>query len=227
MKRSLVVTEDGSHTIYSEQFAQHYHSTHGAVQESIHVFINCGLRHYIEQQQKIGHTSKQIHVFEVGFGSGLNALLSQLYLNASYTLYYETVELYPLSVENCEHLDFNLPHAQAHEVLQLLHKAPWEIPVTITPTFTLYKLQCNVLQHALKGIDIVYFDAFSPEAQPELWTIDIFEKLYTAMTPGGVLTTYCAKGEVRRKLQTVGFEVERLPGPPGKREILRASKIGV
>lgn len=218
MHNTLYLTEDGSHTLYSPHFDQHYHSTHGAVQESMHIFIKSGLQHYLEK-----HQAPSVRIFEVGFGTGLNALLSQLYfqqINIDYT----SVELYPITEDCYSNLRFNLPLAHAEEALLALHRAPWNTGVRLSPTFQLHKLQQDLRLYTPQAIDVVYFDAFSPEAQPELWDEPIFERLYKAITPGGILVTYCAKGEVRRCLQHVGFEVERIAGPIGKRHILRATK---
>ena len=207
---SIVPTADGSKTIYSGRFGEHFHSTFGAASESMHVFIEAG---YLATE------IDPVSVLEIGFGTGLNAWLTlqQAGKLHRYT-YYEAIELYPIdNVTVCELTD--------DPIFRCLHTAPWEQPVEIIPDFVLHKRKSDLLQTTfIRKIDVVYFDAFSPAVQPEMWSRDIFANLYTAMNPGAVLTTYCAKGAVRRTLQSVGFVVERLPGPAGKREILRARK---
>lgn len=225
MSKTLFVTADGSHTLYSEQFAQHYHSTHGALQESMHIFLQCGLLHYISGCRE--HTElldRPIRIFEVGFGTGLNALLSSLYMDQSRPIHYQAVELYPVDAAEYQQLQFHLPFDEAYRLLQEMHQAPWNVPVELGSHFTLHKIHGDAVKYPPTEVDVVYFDAFSPDVQPELWALEMFQRLFAAMTVGGVLVTYCAKGEVRRRMQAAGFKVERIPGPPGKREILRATK---
>ena len=207
---SVALTADGSKTLYSGRFGEHYHSTFGAVSESKHVFIEAG------------YLATAVHpssVLEAGFGAGLNAWLTlqQAGRLRRYTRY-ETIELYP--IDEC-----TVCKLSNDDIFRNLHTAPWEQQVEITPHFVLHKRKNDLLQAAFfHKYDVVYFDAFSPAVQPEMWTTDIFVRLYAAMNLGAILTTYCAKGSVRRNMQSVGFDVERLPGPEGKREILRARK---
>lgn len=200
-------TEDGSPTLYSESVGEHYHSLYGARAESMHIFIEAGLR---------ACTKSPIRIFEVGMGTGLNAYLTLL---ENRPCYYETIEKYPIE----ETLACNL---YEDELFRALHQVEWEKEISLTPMFLFHKRQADLLQLTWSELpfDVVYFDAFSPERQPEMWEESIFADIYSHMNQGGILTTYCAKGEVRRRLQRVGFRVERLPGPKGKREILRAIK---
>lgn len=217
MERKVILTEDGSSTLYVSDIDECYHSTHGAVQESEHIFIKAALEH---------HASKRLSVLEVGFGTGLNALLtfraSQKYgLHVTYT----GIEKYPLTLDEAKQLNYARTD-QEREVFRCMHAAPFSVSGQLSSCFYFSKLCTDFLDISLsfEAYDIVYMDAFSPEKQPELWTQDSMKRLYDSMRIGGILTTYCAKGYVRRNLQSVGFVVERLPGPPGKREILRATK---
>lgn len=210
-------TCDGSITLYNGNIDECYHSMFGARNESMHIFIKSGL----EQCKKTS-----INVLEVGFGTGLNAFLTALEaekLNAD--IHYTTLELYPLTDTIYSQLPY--PQTEQEKTLFLqLHTSPWEQSVQITPHFSITKLQADLCTIQFDNtFDCIFFDAFSPEKQPELWSKSIFEKLYSAMNPGSLLTTYCAKGIVRRTMQDVGFMVERIAGPVGgKREILRARK---
>jgi tRNA U34 5-methylaminomethyl-2-thiouridine-forming methyltransferase MnmC len=208
---SVTITADSSKTLYSEHFGEHYHSTFGAASESNHVFIRAGY---------LSTTIRPVSALEIGFGTGLNAWLSlQQSTKLQLRTFYEAIELYPIpECTICELSD--------DAVFRSLHTAPWEQPVEITPDFVLHKRKSDLLQTVFtRTFDVVYFDAFSPAAQPEMWSRDIFAKLYAAMNFDAILTTYCAKGEVRRTMQNVGFTVERLPGAMGKREMLRARKM--
>jgi tRNA U34 5-methylaminomethyl-2-thiouridine-forming methyltransferase MnmC len=211
----IQLTADGSHTLFIPEMDEHYHSVNGAVQESYHVFIEAGL-----QRMK----SSSVRVLEIGFGTGLNAFLTLLH--AGVPVEYYTVELYPLPLDVVRSLNYGkIICPGKEELFRSLHMAAWDMPVKITDLFTLHKIQGDSNACALPGdIGLVYFDAFAPGKQPEMWNQDIFTKLYQSMIPNGVLTTYCAKGSVRRMMQEAGYSVERIPGPPGKREMLRATK---
>ena len=216
---TLHQTADGSATLYSGEMQESYHSLNGALQESKHVFIEAGLKHC---------STKNIHVFEVGFGTGLNALLTwgeakRSNLNISYT----TVEAFPLSLDIISAIGYDaLEPSLPKEAFQQMHQAIWNCPVILEKTcFTLEKIIGDFTTMSFQSrFDLIYFDAFAPEKQPEMWEERLFAHLFAHLNDNGILVTYCAKGEVRRRLQRCGFTVERLPGPPGKREMLRAVK---
>lgn len=218
----LYQTEDGSLTLYNPSIGEHYHSTHGAIQESKHIFIGYGLREKLSNPP-----ARPLRILEIGFGTGLNTLLSwQMSIQVAHPIHYTTLELYPLEPAVYQQLHFELDEGfDTHERLQQLHNTPWDVPKALDEYLTLYKRHVNLIDVSLDGVyDLVYFDAFSPEAQPELWSEEVFRRIASACNPGAILTTYCAKGEVRRRLQRAGFVVERLAGPPGKREVLRATR---
>ena len=207
---SIFPTGDGSKTLFSDRFGEHYHSTYGAVNESNHIFIDAGYR---------ATDCDPVSVLEAGFGTGLNAFLT---LREAGRLqrhtYYESIELFPVDISIIRQIS-------SHNRFMEIHDCPWEQESHITSYFTLLKRNADLSDVTFdKGFDVIYFDAFSPAVQPELWQPGIFLKLYNALNDHGVITTYCAKGEVRRTLQNTGFRVERLPGPKGKREILRGRK---
>ncbi len=219
MKIVIEKTADGSPTIYREDIDEHYHSVKGALAESRHVYIEMGW-------QKAAEAASPVRVFEVGFGSGLNAALTaSAALGKKIPTEYYAAELYPLPKETTDLISKGFD-AEFREALESVNDAPWDVAAAINPYFTLHKLKADLLTMPLPSdLDAVYFDAFAPEKQSEIWDEEIFQKLYKVMRPGGVLTTYCAKGSIRRMLQEIGFLTERLPGPPGgKREILRANK---
>lgn len=222
MKREIITTGDGSTTIHLPEWNEQYHSRHGAIQEAQHVFIKMGLQKLLENDQE------QISILEIGFGTGLNALVTWKYLkDLAIELKYTGVEAYPVAPEEAEKLNFAsaLKVEGANDVYRKLHDAPWEEPVNIVPFFSLLKQKKFFDQIAdAEEYDLIYFDAFGARVQPELWTAEIFQKMFTALIPEGILVTYAAKGSVRRAMQEVGFLVEKLPGPPGKREMLRAVK---
>ncbi|MCD7933132.1 MAG: tRNA (5-methylaminomethyl-2-thiouridine)(34)-methyltransferase MnmD [Tannerellaceae bacterium] len=218
-ERVIEVTADGSHTLFVPSMDEHYHSVNGAVQESEHVFIEAGFRQVKKQV---------VRVFEVGFGTGLNALLTlaEIATGEQKKVVYYTVEAYPLSIELAGQLNYTrqILDVTPEDYLSL-HQAAWNVPVPVTPNFTLYKIEGDSNRIELPGnLDVVYFDAFAPDKQPDLWNQELFDRIYRQMNPGGIITTYCAKGVVRRMMQTAGFTMERLPGPPGKREMLRGRK---
>ncbi len=219
MKIVIEKTADGSPTLYREDLDEHYHSVKGALAESRHVYIQEGWR-------KASETFSPVRVFEVGFGSGLNAALTvAAALESKTPTEYYAAELYPLPKETTDLISSALDE-EYREAFKSVNNAPWETATVINPYFTLHKLEADLLKMELpQDLNAVYFDAFAPEKQPEMWSQVIFQKLFDAMRAGGVLTTYCAKGAIRRMLQQIGFLTERLPGPPGgKREILRATK---
>lgn len=220
MKMELETTDDGSLTLYRKDIDEHYHSVKGALTESTHIYIDLGWR-------KAASDREQVSVFEVGFGTGLNALLTaNAALECKKSTIYTAIELYPLSKETVDALLQHQP-AEWRTTFRKIHEASWNEPVRINQFFTLNKIQADLLTACLPAsvYDVVYFDAFAPEKQPEMWEEQIFRKIYGAMARDAILTTYCAKGSVRRMFQNIGFITERLPGPPnGKREVLRAVK---
>ncbi len=211
----IAPTADGSATIYSERFQQHYHSLHGAEQESRHVFIHHGL-------QAWEGSGSPVRVFEMGFGTGLNALLTML--ESPVPVHYVAVEAFPISMAQMSKLGYG-DKLGCHELFEALHAAQWNSPVQITPTFTLEKWQLPLEDFGgTENIDVVYWDAFDPKAQPELWTEAVFRSVAGWTRGPALLTTYSAKGDVRRALLAAGWLVEKLPGPPGKREMLRGKQ---
>jgi len=209
-------TDDGSYTLYNPELDEHYHSVNGAKAESKHVFLHAGLE---------AVKGKSLQVFEMGFGTGLNAFLAARWAETTKVkVMYHTVERYPLEQEVWQKLQYE--REQERELISQLHKANWEQEVVLSPHFSLMKRAGDLrsLPLPFERYHVVFFDAFGPDKQPELWTQEVFEKLWMAMAFGGTLVTYSAKGDVRRALQGADFQVERLPGPRGKREMLRAWK---
>lgn len=217
MNRRILLTEDGSKTLFISELNEHYHSIHGAVQESTHVFIRSGLDCFRNEQS--------IRVFEMGFGTGLNCFLTWLHCPEK-IINYHAIELYPIDSSMAVELDYTTflgTTIEGKQFFQAIHQAAWDTESAINENFILKKHEVDLLQFCTtKRFHLIYFDAFSPKVQPGLWTPAVFTKMYELLIPGGILTTYCAMGEVRRTMQACGFHVERLPGPPGKREILRA-----
>ena len=217
----LFQTQDGSHSIFSEQFGVSYHSKYGAIQETQHVFINAALRFKAVLQT-------DLHILEVGFGTGLNAYMTLLEaLRRNLHIRYTAFEAFPISLEAAKQLNYIdlLPTSDFAAQFLQLHEAPWNQSIPIQPNFLFEKcLQTFQSIEAVEAFDIIYFDAFAPTAQPELWEADLLSKMYIALKREGVLVTYCAKGVVKRTLKAVGFQIEALKGPPGKREMTRAIK---
>ena len=219
MKREFLTTGDGSITIHIPEWNEQYHSKHGAINEALHVFIQAGLRHFLITSQ-----SKEVQILEIGFGTGLNAFLTQLFsekeqINIEYT----GVEAYPVLFSDIEKLNYPKLLESSEMIFEKLHQVPWEKSTQISENFTLKKRKQFFSEiDDVDAYNLIYFDAFGARVQPELWTEAILEKMYRALKPEGVLVTYAAKGSVRRAMEAVGFKVERLPGPPGKREMLRS-----
>jgi len=220
MEIKLQTTADGSHTLFVPELNEHYHSTFGAIQESRHVFVESGFRHLHLQK-------KQINLLEVGFGTGLNALLTFLQKENT-AINYTGIEAFPPARQLVSQLNYqqqvNSPDAE--RIFGLLHDCGWGEFQEIADGFRLKKVLGKIQDIELSPgtFDLVYFDAFAPDVQPELWTAGVFSKLHRAMAAGGVLVTYSSKGLVKRNLTEAGFSIERLPGPPGKRHMLRATK---
>ncbi len=216
MDIKVITTNDGSKSLFLPGMNETYHSKFGAITESEHVYIKSGLA-----QLNIN----KINILEIGFGTGLNVLLSWMAVqDKPVEIYYESLEKYPLSLKLIPELNF-FPDPDQRSLFEKIHHVPWQKVTALTPRFRLLKNQVDLsLYHTNQKFDLVYFDGFAPDKQPELWTSQIFEKIFGLMNPSGILVTYSAKGRVRRTMQAVGFKVERLPGPPGKREMLRAIK---
>lgn len=223
MERRVLTTRDGSSTICIPETDITYHSRHGAVRESLHVFIQAGLDYLVH---KTG--SRSVAVFEMGFGTGLNALLTLDYATRNeVAVTYETVELYPLAMEealamNYTELPFLHPYKAEYE---RMHACNWNEEIEINPFLKLRKEKQDLLDYMQPyAFDIIYYDAFAPSAQPHLWEKIVFDKLYSMLSRSGIITTYCSKGVVRRAMMASGFNMEKLQGPPGKREMLRGTK---
>ena len=217
-KVQIKYTEDGSTTLYVPEFDETCHSIHGAVQESLHIFINAGLKECKEHS---------INILEVGFGTGLNAFLTLIEAEKSNkNIVYTTLEKYPVSKEIVRQLNYTKTYkVEYQEYFTKMHSCEWNKMQKISSHFFIHKIQCDFTQYNdLQQYNLIFFDAFSPEKQPEMWSEKMFEKLYKHCATDAILTTYCAKGTVRRAMAAAGFKVERLSGPVGKREILRATK---
>jgi tRNA U34 5-methylaminomethyl-2-thiouridine-forming methyltransferase MnmC len=217
MSLKLIVTDDGSHSIEGEGGGT-YHSTFGAIRESRHVFVGTGLH---------AAPPGPLCIFEMGLGTGLNALLCLIEaIDSGRPIRYETVETNPLPAPLVRELNYCrlLGRPELQGLFEQLHAGDWDTPVGLCPEFELFKSRHDLRDHALvRPADLVFYDAFDPVTQPQLWTREVFEGLIGQLAPGAILVTYCCKGEVQRALRASGFRVEKLPGPPGKREILRAT----
>lgn len=220
-KIEFKITEDGSHTLYVEALDETYHSRHGAIQEALHVFIGAGLN-YLNQSK--------ISVLEIGFGTGLNTFLTLLESKKrNIEIKYTALEKFPLGEEMIKRLNYNKVLGSSFEevdLFNLIHQVEWEGVKKITQQFKLNKISVDLANYQTDEVfNVIYFDAFGPQVQSAMWTKSIFEKMYEVLVEGGILVTYCAKGSVKRTLKEVGFEVDSLPGPPGKREMTRARKL--
>lgn len=221
----IIKTADGSHSIYVKELDEHYHSIHGAIQEAQHVFIKMGLTHI---GSALPAPSTPINILEIGLGTGLNAFITFMEARkAGLTINYTSIEAYPISPELANKLNYvELLNGQNDQnIYDKIHSSEWDKKNTLSNEFTLHKIKNTIQQCVFEGeYDLIYFDAFGPRVQPEMWIEDVFSKLYAVTKPNGCLVTYCAKGEVKRTLKKVGFTVETLQGPPGKREMVRAVK---
>lgn len=216
----IITTADGSHSLLNEVLNETYHSVHGALQESAHVFIKNGLE-YVSQQNSL-----PISIFEVGFGTGLNALLTLQYAHLHQrNVDYTAIEPAPLPPEILEGLNYACSLGLIEE-FKTLHSSGWDVKHALGFNFSLLKTQTTLQQIKIPtdSIDLVYYDAFAPSKQPELWELPLLEKVSNGLKPGGVMVTYCAKGQLKRDLKTLGLFVETLDGPPGKKEMVRAQK---
>lgn len=228
MTPELIITADGSHTLYVKELNEHYHSTFGAIQESQHIFMESGFNF-------IKNNITEINILEVGFGTGLNALLTLINsAKNKITVNYTAMEAFPLKKEIYEKLNYVslLRSAEAYanynyeEMFLNLHTLDWNTSINFNDLFKFKKIQALIQDYQTDAtFDLIYFDAFAPDIQPELWTENVFCILYKSLNFGGVLITYSCKGSVRRALKSAGFIVTKIPGPAGKREITRAMKI--
>ncbi len=219
---AILVTDDGSHTVVHPTLNVSFHSRYGAVQESRHVFISSGLHYRMLQK-------KELKIFEMGFGTGLNALMTWLETEQHpISIHYVCIEPNPLTSATIKTLNYPgfLSHPQSASVLHILHETPAGFPVHLSEKFSFLKWETDLFRfNTSEKFDIIYYDAFAPNAQPELWTKEVFGRIKEIMYPGGCLVTYCSKGDVRRAMLAAGLKVTKLPGPPGKREMLRAINL--
>ncbi len=219
MKREIIITNDGSTSIYIPEMDETYHSVHGAIQEAKHVFIKNGLGLI---------SKKKINVFEVGFGTGLNAFLAAQYSEENNVLiHYHSIEAFTVELELINQLNYNSLINYKIQILATIQTTEWEKEIAILETFYLRKIEAKMqdFDPEKESYDIVFFDAFGPRAQSEMWSIEILQKMHDCLIPNGKLVTYCAQGQFKRNLKSIGFKVENLPGPPGKREMTVATKL--
>ncbi|WP_035647256.1 tRNA (5-methylaminomethyl-2-thiouridine)(34)-methyltransferase MnmD [Flavobacterium sp. ASV13] len=219
MKREIIKTLDGSTTIHLEEWNESYHSKHGAIQEAKHVFIKNGLSLFED---------KPVTILEIGFGTGLNAFITFLESeNKQQTIDYVGVEAYPVNAEEVLAMNYvaELEALEFDNIFEKMHKSEWNQKTELSEKFSLTKRKQFFDEiDDLEIFDLIYFDAFGYRVQPELWSTEIFQKMYNSLKPNGVLVTYAARGVVKRSMISVGFRVEKLAGPPGKREMFRAFK---
>lgn len=219
MEQKIIMTSDGSKTIYLPHLDETYHSSHGAVQEAIHVFMRYGIQS-IEQEE--------ISIFEMGFGTGLNAFLSYIESEKSgINIHYSGIEAYPVAPDIAMQMDYCSLIGEEHQSkFEQLHKMDWDIVHQLSGLFSFEKIHAKIEDYfpEKEQVDVVFYDAFGPRAQEDMWRPEILQKMYDLLKPNGFLVTYCAKGQVKRDLKSIGFEIEALPGPPGKREMTRAWK---
>jgi tRNA U34 5-methylaminomethyl-2-thiouridine-forming methyltransferase MnmC len=220
----IIQTEDGSSSLLNVDLNETYHSIHGAIQESQHVFIESGLNYLLQCSR-----TKSISILEIGFGTGLNALLTALASEKlNLKIDYETIEAFPLPQETIELLNYpsQLNSEEAVSIFKRLHQTEWDKPQTISPNFNLLKREEKMQEADLakEKFDLVYFDAFAPNKQPEMWERSVLQKVTDSMKNKSILVTYSAKGQLKRDLISLGLSVEKIPGPSGKREMIRATK---
>ena len=226
MKIEILKTADGSPTLYLPELDETYHSRHGSVQEARHVFIQHGLNFVIGEQKKEKSDDTTIQLLEVGFGTGLNALLTfqEAIQNPALHIAYTSYETHPIAESIWSQLNY-INEPIASESYTALMQAPWNQNTPLHSSFEILKIEKAIqVLEAKEQFDLIYFDAFGPRAQAEMWDVSVFQLLQRALKPNGVLVTYCAMGQFKRDLKSLGFVVERLPGPPGKREMTRAIK---
>ena len=219
MKPQIIRTADGSDTLYIPELNENYHSINGAIQESLHVFINCGLKSLKKEKLKI---------FEIGFGTGLNVLLTFIEaLKKDLLITYHSIEKYPLENKLLLKLNYaNILGTKYNLLFDTIHSGKWNTNLELSKSFLFKKIEADFTEFTFQtNYDLIYFDAFGPDVQPEMWSERNFLKIRNVLNPEGILTTYSSKSSVRKAMQSAGFNVEKLPGPPGKREIIRASVL--
>lgn len=217
----IIITEDGSHSLYNEELNETYHSFHGAIQESKHVFIQSGL-------EAVNHKS-EINILEVGFGTGLNALLSTIWATENErVINYHTIEAYPLASSIISKLNYAqlVKKQNTEQLFDQIHSANWNASQRINEYVTIKKIHSQIEDFELQPCfyDLIYFDAFAPSKQPEMWSLEMLEKVTSSMAFAGVFVTYCAQGQLKRNLKALGLAVETIQGPPGKKEMVRGVK---
>ncbi|MES2619387.1 MAG: tRNA (5-methylaminomethyl-2-thiouridine)(34)-methyltransferase MnmD [Bacteroidota bacterium] len=219
----IITTRDGSHTLFSEQFNEVYHSRYGAIEESKHICIKSGLDHVLSS------SSQDVRIFELGFGTGLNALLTMLEAEKrNIKIDYTAIELHPVPIETIKGLNYTeiLGYKFCYGPYHTTHLVRWNETHQITPYFSFKKINESVFNYLpiTNYYSLIYFDAFAPTHQPEIWTAEVFKKMYDALLPGGILVTYCSKVVVQKAMKEAGFTIEKIPGPPGRREMLRVHR---
>jgi tRNA U34 5-methylaminomethyl-2-thiouridine-forming methyltransferase MnmC len=226
VERRIIITADGSSSVSIPAMNITYHSIHGAIQESKHIFIEAGF-----ESARPPIRARRMSIFEMGFGTGLNALLSLAESEKQPgTIYYETIELFPLDDDQLMSLNYcdKLQRYDLRIKFEQLHNCEWEKEIPIMPNFIFKKKRADLLNfETSETFDLIYFDAFDPRAQPELWTEKVFKKMFSILNPDGILVTYSSKGDVRRAMQAAGFSIEKIAGPPGKREMVRAYRSAI
>jgi tRNA U34 5-methylaminomethyl-2-thiouridine-forming methyltransferase MnmC len=214
----IVKTSDGSDTIYVPELDEHYHSVHGAIQESLHIFLGYGYNNI---------DSSPLNILEIGFGTGLNTFLTAIRAIVEHRhVIYTAYEKYPIEPDTAKRLNYGSIEDERYiELFNTIHSVHWNSHIEINEYFTLNKINDDVIKCSIGGsFDLIYFDAFGPDKQPDMWTREIFDKISAVTRCGGILVTYSAKGEVKRNLKACGFEINLLPGPPGKRQVIMAEK---
>lgn len=219
----LLLSEDGSSTLYNHRFGDSYHSIHGAIDESMLVYLKNGF----ENSLQTFHT--HIHVFELGFGTGLNALLTILEaLKNNIHLRYESIEAYPITNSEVEKLNYpeRILHPLAKEIFEKLHNSPWNIEQELFPKIKILKREIKLEEMPALNPEfhVIYYDAFGASKQPEMWTVEMIEKIAKGIVKNGIFVTYSTNGQLKRTLKNLNFKIEKLPGPKGKREVLKATK---
>lgn len=221
MNRQFCLTKDGSYTLFVPELKEHYHSVNGAVDESLHVYIQAGLFPLLARLSNI-------QILEIGWGTALNTVLSEVFTRGDKEVFYTAIEAYPLQEEEVRYLNYvEIYSAISSEILLKMHDLPWNSDFQeVRKGFYIKKCHTLLENYTFEQnvFDLVYFDAFAPDVQPAMWDKKIFINIFKSMKKGGILCTYCAKGIIRRQLKEIGFVVERLPGACGKREMLRAVK---